>query len=78
MVGSGRWGLRQHGRIGDGVPEVDWGDDGRGYWGWNRRNTMEDLGPADTLGKATEGDTMGDDRGRWVQGRIEMIEIGLN
>lgn len=29
--------MRQHGRIGDGVPEVDCGDDDRGDWGWNRR-----------------------------------------
>jgi hypothetical protein len=28
--------------------------------------------------RATEGDTMGDGRGRWSEGRIEMIEIGLN
>jgi hypothetical protein len=29
--------VRQHGRIGDSVPEVDCGDDDRGDWGWNRR-----------------------------------------
>jgi hypothetical protein len=39
---------------------------------------MKELGRGCTMERATEGDTMGNDRGRWSEERIGMIDVGLN
>jgi hypothetical protein len=39
---------------------------------------MEELGRCGTMERATEGDTMGNDRGRCAEVMIGMIEVGLD